>query len=177
MSATRPEPRTPTSSGPHTIPLLDLDTLIERRKISIDGELYEILSPDELSVIESHRFGVWGKRIEQLADKEGEEEIKELEALIARASRKILVGVPDEVFARLPGAHQWAVIDLFTGLLLQMKLKVAGAMQTAMGELPEMFRAGIFPTGAQQSPVSSGSMADPPRPGWWTRLLRWSGPA
>jgi hypothetical protein len=36
--------------------LLDLDTLVVRPKIKIDGKPYEILSPDELPVLTSHRL-------------------------------------------------------------------------------------------------------------------------
>ena len=39
-------------------PLLDLDTLTTRNFIAIDGQRYFIRSPDELSVIESHRLSV-----------------------------------------------------------------------------------------------------------------------
>ena len=152
--------------------LLDLDTLITRDTISIDGERYEILNPDELSVIDSHRFGRWGNRIEQLAALDGEAEEKELHDLVERVSRKIMVGVPDDVFARLRGSQQWAVIDLFTGLLLRTKLKAAGAMKAAMEEaMPGLVASA--PTGASPSPGSSGSTADSPPPGWWTRLSRW----
>ena len=158
--------------GDNTKPLLDLDTLIDRDRVAIDGDLYEILSPDELSVIDSHRFGRWGKRIEQLAETDGDEAEAELDELVGKVSRKILVAVPDEVFAKLPGSQRWAVIDLFTGLLLREKLKVAGAMQAAMGEaIPQ-----IRPTGDRSSPGSSDSTADTPQPGWWTRLLRWFAP-
>lgn len=155
--------------------LLDLDTLVERRKIAIDGVLYEILSPDELSIIESHRFGQWGKRIEALADSHDEQAEAELDELTARVSRKILVGVPDEVFERLPGAQRWAVIDLFTGLLLHTKLKVAGAMQMAMGQEPTLMPMGAAPIGARSFPGSSGFMAEHRATGWRTRLRRWLG--
>ena len=154
-------------SSPNAKPLLDLDTLNTRPVIAIDGTKYEILNPDELSVIESHRFGQWGKRIEALADKTGEEDDAELDDLIRRTARKIMVGVPDEVFDKLPGAQRWAVIDLFTGLLLRSKLKVVGAMKAAMGEDPL--------TGESTFPGSSGSSAAHLQTGFMARLRRWFG--
>lgn len=152
--------------------LLDLDTLIERPRIAIDGELYEILSPDELSVIDSHRFGRWGRRIEELAEQDGEAAEAELDEVISRAARKIMPDVPEELFGRLPGSARWAVIDLFTGLLLHKKLIVVGAMQAAMGMQPT-----LSPTGARRLPGFSDTTAATPRTGWWRSLLRWSGPA
>ncbi|WP_086619276.1 hypothetical protein [Erythrobacter tepidarius] len=146
--------------------LLDLDTLIERPFITIDGERVEILHPDELSVIESHRFGVWGRRIEELAQQTGEEAEKELDALVATVARKICVGASDALFARLPGTQRWAIIDLFTALRLRSTLKVAGAMEAARGELPAWI-------GASSSPGSSGSTADGRRTGWRRFLPGW----
>lgn len=146
--------------------LLDLDTLIERPFITIDGERVDILNPGELSVIESHRFGVWGRRIEALANETGQGTEDELAALVATVARKICVGASDEQFAKLPGSQQWAIVDLFTGLLLREKLMVAGAMKTAMGELPASI-------GASSSPGSSGSTAAGRRTGWRRFLPRW----
>jgi hypothetical protein len=150
--------------------LLDLDTLVVRPFIMVDGERVEILNPDELSVIESHRFGVWGRRIEALAEQTGKEAEDELEALVATVARKICVGASDELFARLPGSQRWAIIDLFTGLRLRSTLKVAGAMAAATGEMPEALR---HRTGASSSPGSSGSTADARRTGWRRFLPGW----
>lgn len=147
-------------------PLLDLDTLVERPFIAIDGERVNILNPAELSVIESHRFGVWGRRIEQLANETGKEAEDELEELLATVSRKICVGASDEQFAKVSGSQQWAIFDLFTGLLLREKLTVAGAMKAAIGEVPAWI-------GVNSSPASSGSTADSRRTGWKRFLPLW----
>jgi hypothetical protein len=155
-------------------PLIDLDTLIARPRITIDGTYYDILSPDELSVIESHRFGVWGRRIEELTGETSAEAEAELQELVGTVARKICVGVPEDVFAKLPGTQRWAIIDVFTGLLLQTRLKVAGAMTAATGELPEWMRAQI---GASSSPGSSGSTADGRKTGLKRFLPFWSAPS
>lgn len=147
-------------------PLLDLDTLIVRPTIEIDGQRYEIMSADELSVLESHRFGIWGRRIEQLAASDDEEDGAEYQELISRLARKILIGASDEVFARLTGAHELAIVDVFTGLLLRNKLGVAGAMATAMGD-PRI--------GAMLFPGSSASTEASRAGGWRARLRRWFG--
>ena len=51
-------------------PVLDLNTLIERPKIRIDGVPYELFSIDELSILDSQRLAGWGKEIEALAKAE-----------------------------------------------------------------------------------------------------------
>jgi hypothetical protein len=147
-------------------PLLDLDTLVERPFITIDGERVEILNPEELSVIESHRFGVWGRRIEALSGETDEAAEQELSELVATVARKICVGATDAQFVKLPGSQRWAIIDLFTALRLRSTLKVAGAMKAATGEFPEWI-------GANSSPGSSGFTADSRKTGWRRFLPGW----
>lgn len=147
-------------------PLLDLDTLVERPFITIDGVRVDILNPEELSVIESHRFGVWGRRIEELSGQTGQEAEDELDQLVATVARKICVGASDELFATVPGGQRWQIVDVFTALRLRTSLKVAGAMKAATGELPEW-------TGANSSPASSGSTAAGRRTGWRRFLPGW----
>lgn len=166
----------PTNSTRRAAPVLDLDTLIARPCVEIDGARYDILSPDEISVIDSHRFGVAGKRIEELAGLTGEEVEAELTQIIDQVARKVAVGVPDEVFAKLSGSHRWAIVDVFTGLLLGNRLGVAGAMQKAMGPTIEKLANAVAPsTGESGSRGSSGSMAASRDGGWLRRLRRWCG--
>lgn len=145
-------------------PLLDLTTLIVRPTIMVDGQTFELLSADELSVIAQHRMSIRGRRIEELSKSESEGDSAELSSLIDLVAREIIVGIPDEVFAKLTGAHRWGVVDVFTGLLVRSKLGVAGAMATAMGDLP---------TGARSFPGSSASTAGRRVGGLWTRLRGW----
>jgi hypothetical protein len=160
-------------------PLLDLSTLTVRPLIAIDGARHEILSPDELSILDSHRLGAWGRRIQQLAEAEGAEAEAELEQLVDKVARKVAVGVPDAVWAQLSGAHKQAIADVFTGLLLRTRLGVAGAIAKAAGiELQNGTAAEIMAAtsiGAKSSPGSSGSTAGSPNGGWKTRLARWFG--
>ncbi len=149
--------------------LLDIETLLTRPVIAIDGETYQIRSPGELSVVESLRFGRWGKRIDALQTEDGEEGDDELDKLVATVARAILVDVPDAVFEKLAGTQRWAIIDVFTGLLLREKLKVAGAMTTATGPMPAGF--GNL-TGASSYLGSSGSTVAAPPNGFTARLRR-----
>ncbi|WEK00594.1 MAG: hypothetical protein P0Y59_02565 [Candidatus Sphingomonas phytovorans] len=145
-------------------PLLDLATLIVRQAIDIDGRRFEILSADELSVLDSHRFGIWGRQIERLAASDDADDSAEYAELIQRVARAAIVDVPDEVFARLTGTHQMAIVDVFTGLLLRNRLGVAGAMARAMGGLP---------TGETLFPGFSASTAAQDNGGWLKRLRHW----
>ena len=139
-------------------PLLDLTTLIERPRISIDGTSYDILSPEELSILDSQAFTFWGAEIERLAKEKGEEEAKELAALIDTVAKKVLVGVPPDIFAKLTGAHKFRVVEVFTMLLLREKVGAVGAMAQVM-------RGMIPSTGAKNSPGSSATTAVPPTGG------------
>lgn len=169
MESQPPQPEAPSQAAPDRHddgPLLDLDTLIARPRIAIDGVLFEILHPSELSIIDSHRFGVWGRRIQELASEEGEKAEDELTGLVDKLARKVGAGIPDDVFARLSGAHKQAIADVFTGLLLRNRLGVAGAIAKA---------AGMPSTGAIFSPGSSASTAASPAGGFMKRLWRWFG--
>lgn len=126
-------------------PLLDLNTLIERPKIAIDGVLHEMLSPDELSILDSQRFEKWRQEIQALAKDEAKEE--ELDALIGKVIDRVLVEVPDDVRAKLSNAHKLKIIAVFTGLLLGEQVGAAGATLKAMNRS----------TGARSSRASSAS--------------------
>lgn len=126
-------------------PLLDLNTLIDRPTIAIDDKLYEILSTDELSILDSQRFQKWGTEIERLAEADDSE--AELNALIDKVAKHILVGVPDDVFGKLQNGHKARVIEVFTGLLLGDRIGAAGAALTGMNRS----------IGANSSPASSAS--------------------
>jgi len=164
-------PETPENSGAQAdraAPLLDLETLIIRPAIRIDGMRFEIMSPDELSILDGTRFGRWGRRINELAshDIDSPEDQTELEDLIDRLARRVAVGVPDDIFVKLSGAHKQAIADVFTGLLLRNRLGVAGAIAKAAGM--------ALPTGESSSPSSAGSMAGRRSGGWLKRLRPWS---
>lgn len=169
MDSPETTPKAPSDGAPAG-PLLDLSTLIERPVIRIDGIGYEILSPDEISIIDGHRLGVWGRRINVLAESDDADAEAELEQLIDKVARKVAVGVPGEVFAKLSGANKQAIADVFTGLLLQARLGVAGAIAKAAGMLPnETASSG---TGERSFPGSSASTAGNRAGGWLRRLLR-----
>jgi len=145
-------------------PLLSLDTLIVRQSIKIDAARYEILSADELSVFDAHRFSIWGRRIEALAKSDDTNDSAELGELYDQIVLNVVVGLPADVFTKLHGHQKIAISDVFTGLLLGRALGVAGAMAKASG----------LPTGATFSPGSSASTAVRRIGGFIRRLAPWS---
>ncbi len=147
-------------------PLLDLNTLIKRSTIDVDGTRYELFHVDELSVLASHRFSVWGRRIEAIDAGADESEAAELNELIDKVALAAIVDMPAAVFETLSGAHKREIVDVFTALLLRKKLAAVGAMTRAMG-VPSI--------GETSSPGSSDIMADRPNGGWRKRLRRWFG--
>lgn len=153
-------------------PLLDLSALIERPKVNIDGKPHEILSPDELSVLDSARFERWGREIERLSkvtddDDEADEALTRLDELVETVARKIMVGVPDAVYAQLAGVQKMQVVAAFTGLLMAKSLGATGALVNALkrsglavGLADAMQKSAA--TGAKSSPPSSASTAETP---------------
>jgi hypothetical protein len=149
-------------------PLLNLDTLIVRPTIKVDGISYELLAADELSILDSQRLTNWGKEIEALASADDDAGAEKLRELVSRLSRKVLVNMPDDVFATLTEAHRVAIAQVFTGLLLARKIAVAGALASRM----------LSPsTGAKSYPASSASMGGRPAGGSPKRRARSSGPS
>ena len=158
-------------------PLLDLDTLTTRNFIAIDGQRYFIRSPDELSVIESHRFVRWVDRVQALqkADPGEDEEAQdtrsaELAELVDTIVRGAVIDLPGEVFAKLSGAQRWSVVDVFTALLMRRAVAVSGAMHKAAGTWTPEMESALGSIGASSSPGSSGSTAETRKAGWLSFL-------
>src|SRR5438309_10305921 len=114
--------------------LLDLDTLVVRPKIAIDGKHYDILSPDELPVLTTHMFGIKGKKMDELMAKANlaKAEQDELGLVVREISDTILTPVPAEIRDKLTDAHRIAVIQTFSALLLNKKAGTAAALMKTL---------------------------------------------
>jgi hypothetical protein len=142
-------------------PLLDLTTmLLERQRIRIDGTLYELRSPEELSVLQSARFTRWGGEIERLGQSLGgadhADRDAELTALLRQVAAAALVDVPAAVIERLSGGQAMSIVEVFTTLLLGKRLRLAGALVAQVADRQ---------TGPSSSPGSSAAMAATPDTG------------
>jgi hypothetical protein len=133
-------------------PLLDLTTLIERPKIRIDGTLYEILSPDEITVVDVERFAQSGQRIASLLDGDGSSNVAALSAALDEVCDRIMVGVPDDVKAKLSVTQRLAIAEAFT----QLQPTAASSRRV---------RRAAKSAGAKRSPDSNGSTAEIPGTG------------
>lgn len=128
-------------------PILDLSTLTEDRPpIRIDGVLYHLKAPDELTLLESHWFGARAAELTVLA--EGDD-MDALDQLVSTIARRAVADVPDKVLAKLSGSQLMAIVEVFTGLLMARRISQAGALA----------RIATPPTGANSSRGSSTSMA------------------
>ena len=116
--------------------VLKLTTLIERPTISIDGKRYEIVSPDELSVIDHQRFSAWGRRIDKLTAKDelSDEEESELHDALHELSDKIMIGVPQRLRKKLSDSQRLQVAEGFMMLSLPQRLRRAAAAAKSIGE-------------------------------------------
>ncbi|MEP9402035.1 hypothetical protein [Sphingomonas sp. VNH70] len=137
--------------------VLNLETLVDRPKISIDGVQYEILSPDELALLTSHRVAALGRKLDKLlkADELNATGEKQLSATLEEMIAIIMEPVPVAVRARLSDAHKMSVVEVFTMLSLARKATLAGAM----------VKNATASTGAKPSPGSSADTAATPSAG------------
>jgi len=132
-------------------PLLDLTAQVERPSIRIDGELYDILSPDEITIIDANRLLRMGQRLAELAaaDGGGDQDSEEMESLLTSITDRILEPLPAEVRARLSAAQRMRIMGVFTTLLPAAKEADGGsAIATS--------------TGGRPLPASNGSTAPTP---------------
>jgi hypothetical protein len=140
-------------------PILDLSTLIaDRPTIRINGAIYHLFSAEELSLAESHQFSRWGKELEEFG--KDSDRLPELQALLRVVARAALADVPAEVFGQLSPSHWLSIVEVFTVLLLGLRVRRAGAVASAGRS-----------TGRSSSRASSTPMAarpdggsTPPRP-------------
>ena len=137
-----------------TTPILNLSTLVERPVIEIDGKKYQMLSPEELSVVDTHRFALWGQHIQEFTADEAQG--PELQTLIDELAAKVLVGVPADVFAKLSGVQRFSAVEVFTMLLLARKAELVGAIGKTLANQT---------IGGASSPASSASSAATPAGG------------
>ncbi|MBB5987434.1 hypothetical protein [Sphingobium lignivorans] len=130
-------------------PLLDLDTIVTRPSIRIDGALYHIVAPSELSIKQSHQLAAAARRLEELNKLPAlrDDDAAELVRIVLDVSETVLAPIPADVRARLSDAQRMSVIEVFTLLLLKERL---GTVAATMTDQPS--------TGATSSPGSSASM-------------------
>lgn len=125
-------------------PLLNLDTLIERPTIAIDGTRYEIRTPEQSSALDLHRLQRKGQQIQKLMAAEAMTEAEEetVTGLVDEVSDWVMVGVPEAVREKLSFQQRLTVVEVFTRLPLLKALRRAagattGAAAPSTGERPQ----------------------------------------
>lgn len=144
-------------------PILKVETLVERPQVEIDGNMYEILSPDELSLFQSQKIGSLGRKLDRYlkADELNDTGQKQLDFTLQGLVEIIMAPVPIEVRAKLNQAQLHSVIEAFTWLSLARKTKLAGAISNVVKSMVPQKAA----TGEKSSLDSSGSTAATPQAG------------
>lgn len=99
-------------------PILDLKTLTSRQQVRIDGRLYELRSPDELSLLAYRQHAARFVRLGALLQKKSinATESKEQAALLDGLCRLIL-DAPPQVHARLHDGQRLQIAEVFSRLL------------------------------------------------------------
>jgi len=101
--------------------ILNLDTLVVRPLVTIDGTDYEMLNPGELSILDLHRFGALGSEFQSITDSAEKDadltdaQVVQVGATLDRMVRMIL-RAPDEVLNRLTDVHKYRIVECFSSL-------------------------------------------------------------
>lgn len=102
-------------------PVLNLDSLTERRAVRFEGTDYDLLNPEEVSILDYHRIVKQAHRIDEIMGSGkstsdlSEAEVAEMTAALDRAVRMIL-RAPDEVHAKFSDLARLAIISVFSDL-------------------------------------------------------------
>lgn len=109
-------------------PILSLSTVVKRPTIEIDGTAYELRTRDELPWLVYRGYADTFKRAGELLQvlnrtDEQEEELNRLLPPLTEA----LVQAPKKVLAKLNNDQRFAVLTVFSQLLLATTTKTAGA--------------------------------------------------
>jgi hypothetical protein len=98
--------------------LLDLDTFPERKRIRIDGENYEMLSPEELSLMQTSRISKLGKRLEELSSGDADASLlRDYREVLDGLVQSVLPDIGKGVLKRLSEPHKLDIVEVFTALL------------------------------------------------------------
>lgn len=93
-------------------------TEFERPVVLIDGEEYEMRSPDELSTAMMRELVGVQKQIEHASEAEDvDAQVDELEGAIRGGVNLVMPGLPDEIHSKLTFGHQSKIVNTFLALM------------------------------------------------------------
>lgn len=133
-------------AGKNAEPLLDLNTLVQRSQVRIDGQLYELLDPGELGILDHHRMIRLSTTAQECLSKDdpSEEDVKTGAKALDDLCRFVLLA-PPEVHDKLGDSRRQQIVGVFT----KLQLDAATAEATTA------------PLAAAPSPAEPGSEAAP----------------
>lgn len=107
--------------------ILDLNTLVDRRKIRIvsrlhpDGEMYDLLNPEELGVMDHQRLATRHRQVAKLqskdVDKLSTKDARELTASLDDFVKTVMPSVEPEVLKDLNDGQKTAILQTFESLI------------------------------------------------------------
>ena len=108
--------------------ILSLETMFVRPKIKIDGAEYEMTAPSELSIEQNYRLSDLGRKLSNLRGTSGlaPAQQRQLTETLGAICEIILEPIPEEVRNKLSDSHKLSVTEVFTMLLSEDRLKLAG---------------------------------------------------
>ena len=85
-------------------PELDLDAVLDRLKVRAGSAVYELRSPDELSILEIRRILKWGLRNDELEkiEEPTQEQSEEYDRNVLAIARRVLDAPPEAVDGLTP---------------------------------------------------------------------------
>lgn len=93
-------------------------TEFDRPVVLIDGNEYEMRSPDELSTAMMRELVGVQKQMEHAKDaKDADAQVDELEAGIRSGVALVMPGLPEEIHAKLTFGHQSKIVNTFLALM------------------------------------------------------------
>ena len=116
--------------------ILSIETILKRPKIKIDGALYEIIAPGELSLEQNYRLSELGQKLANMRNTRGLKHAQraQMAETLTQICKIILEPVPAAVQATLTDANKLAVIEVFTLLLSTEKARLAGETLTKLAK-------------------------------------------
>ena len=96
-------------------PILSLTTTKERRKLEIDGQLFDVLDVIDLSVLDIHRMQSIAEKMKDFnLTKDSEEAAREFVVSLNETVRKAVRGV-DGVLDKLTDMQKIRILEVFLG--------------------------------------------------------------
>ncbi len=104
---------------------LKIETKSIRPPITIDGGDYELVSPDELTIVQHQMLASCGRRMERLMTRDDltEDEQAELTGAIHNSTAMILKHVPEEVRTKLQDMHLLMILNFYAEIPLRIQGK------------------------------------------------------